>query len=72
MSRIPALDICESQGAGRSQQILSRKDNLMAHKRNVHGQVFESGTHESLSKDATVEHHETEEGSPLLDEQLTH
>jgi len=57
-------EICE--------KLLSRKDNLMAHKRNVHGQVFESGTHESLSKDATVEYHETEEGSPLLDEQLTH
>ena len=36
-------DLCE--------KVLSRKDNLMAHKRNVHGHVFESGTHEPLPKD---------------------
>jgi len=44
-------DICE--------KLLSRKDNLLAHKRNVHGHVFESGTHEPLSKDTTVEHHDS-------------
>ena len=41
-------DICE--------KLLSRKDNLLAHKRNVHGHVFENGAHEPLSKDATVKH----------------
>ena len=41
-------EICE--------KLLSRKDNLLAHKRNVHGHVFENGAHEPLSKDATVEH----------------
>ena len=44
-------DICE--------KLLSRKDNLLAHKRNVHGwemfKTVESETHEPLSKDATVE-----------------
>ena len=56
-------EICE--------KLLSRKDNLMAHKRNVHGHVFEPP-----SKDTTVEHHVAlepdEEGGRSLDEQLPH
>jgi len=54
-------EICE--------KLLSRKDNLMAHKRNVHGHLFESGTQDP------VEHHvalEPDEGSRSLDEQLPH
>jgi len=54
-------DICE--------KLLSRKDNLLAHQRNVHGHVFESGTHEP--KDTTAEHHdalEPDDESHLLDE----
>ena len=55
-------EICE--------KLLSRKDNLLAHQRNVHGHVFESGTQES--KDATAEHYDTQEPDDenrLLDEQ---
>jgi len=49
------------------EKLLSRKDNLIAHKRNVHGHMFdENGTYEPLSKATTVEQHvalEREDGS---------
>jgi len=49
------------------EKLLSRKDNLIAHKRNVHGLMFdESGTHEPLLKSSAVEQHvalEREDGS---------
>jgi len=48
------------------EKLMSRKDNLIAHQRNVHGHVFESDAHGSLSKGATVEEQvEREDGSNL-------
>jgi len=39
------------------EKLLSRKDNLIAHQRNVHGHVFESVTHDTLPKSTAVEQH---------------
>ena len=39
------------------EKLLSRKDNLIAHQRNVHGHVFESVTHDTLPKSSAVEPH---------------